>query len=731
VAALAAAVLAAGAVAVVASLSQAQPAQPPGPAPAPNPPALSRPALAHLPIAQVILYSSGVGYFQREGTVEGDARVDLTFRVEDINDLLKSMVLQDLGGGHVSLVSYDSRDPVERSLKSFALDLTANPSLAQLLNQARGERVEVTMQQTVAGQPGTLVGTVVGVEMQKLPAGQNAVVDAAFLNLLAAEGLRSCKLADVQRVRFLNPVVDQELKRALDVLALAHDAQKKAVSITFTGEGKRPVRVGYVTEAPLWKTSYRLVLDKEQKPFLQGWAVVENTSDEDWTEVRMALVSGRPISFRMDLYQPLYVPRPLVEPELFASLRPVAYGGAMDDLDKAAGKQVQEAAPPGPGSLRRGQGGAAPGKEESEFHQGRQREVLKLSKGREDAAYADEMNRRLSERLDLRAGISPTAAGAELGDYFQYVIRHPVTLARQKSALLPIAHTTVDGPRVSIYNEQVQPKHPLLGLKFKNTSGLHLMQGPITVFDGASYAGDARILDLQPQEERLLSYAIDLGTEVAPISKRDPDRLIQVKINRGVLYRTDKVRELKTYTIKNRSEQDRTLILEHPFRPDFKLIVPEKYAERTRDVYRFELTVPAGQEAKHEVVEERDVVSTVALSTADDQVIRVVVQSPVTSPQVQAALRQAQERRNRLAETQRDLAQAQRLVKEIAEDQARVRANLAAVPPTSKVYKTYLEKFEQQEAEVERLRGEIKRLQELEHQQRKEYDTFLANLTVE
>src|SRR3954454_13737340 len=286
---------------------------------------------AQLPIAQVILYSSGVGYFQREGTVEGDARVDLSFPAADVNDLLKSMVLRDRDGGHVAAVSYDSNAPLERTLQSFAVNLTANPPLARILDQARGEKVEVALASAGAGQPAALTGTVVGVEAQRQQAGKDAVVDVSVLNLWCADGLRGVRLPDVQRVRFLNPALDSEFKKALEALAQSHDAQKKAVSLSFAGEGRRRVSVGYVVENPIWKTSYRLVLgqDKGDKPYLQGWAVVENPSDEDWRSVRMALVSGRPISFRMDLYAPLYVPRPLVEPELFASLRPVAYSGGI------------------------------------------------------------------------------------------------------------------------------------------------------------------------------------------------------------------------------------------------------------------------------------------------------------------------------------------------------------------------------------------------------------------
>src|SRR6266566_8040526 len=315
----------------------------PAAAPAPDSP--------RLPVKGVVLFSSGMGYFQREGEVEGDARVDLTFPAGDVNDLIKSLTLQDLNGGLVSAVSYDSHDPVERTLKSFAVDLTGHPNLMGLLEQARGEKVEILLQQSAGQQSGTLAGTVIGVEAQK-QAGKEGPEQVAFLNMWCADGLRSVKLADVQRVRFLNPLLESEYRRALDTLALSHDAQKKTVSLAFTGQGKRQVRVGYVTESPVWKTSYRLVLgDKERKPFLQGWAVVENPTDEDWNGVRMALISGRPISFKMDLYQPLYAPRPTVEPELFASLRPQTYEGDMDRRPAvaAAGVPMPAATPMAPG----------------------------------------------------------------------------------------------------------------------------------------------------------------------------------------------------------------------------------------------------------------------------------------------------------------------------------------------------------------------------------------------
>jgi hypothetical protein len=688
-------------------------------------PALAK-ARPQLPVSQVVLFSSGVGYFQREGTIEGSARVDLTFPASEINDLLKSMVLQDLGGGQVDAVSYDSHDPIDKTLQSFAINLTSNPTLAQILNQARGEKVEVALQASATTQPGTLTGAVVGIEQQHQPAGKDGTLSVDVLNLWCAEGLRSVKLGDVLRIRFLNPVIDSEFRRALEVLTLSHDTQKKAVSLQFTGDGKRSVRVGYVVENPIWKTSYRLVLDKNGKPFLQGWAVVENPSDEDWKDVRMALVSGRPISFQMDLYQPLYVRRPTVEPELFASLRPPTYsGGMMVGMPGMPGPAM----PPAPATF------AAPARPTVEKPNVEMRQKAAGALGgrgaKKDDMFALGLHKAEDEGISLRSGVASAASAMQLGDYFQYSIDHPVNLARQKSALLPIVNKDIEGTKVSIFNEGTHPKFPLLGLRLKNTTGLHLMQGPITVFEGNSYAGDSRILDLQPKEERLLSYAIDLGTEVETHLDRAPEPVTAVKIYKGVLHTTRKITEHKVYNLKNRSEQDRVVLLEHPIRHQFKITSKQKPVETARDVYRFEVKLPAGQTAKEIITEEFDQVTQIALTNSDDQSVRYLLTLPVPSPKVREALEKALAYKTKLSATQMDLQQQERQLKTITDDQTRLRANLKEMPPTAAAYKRYLEKFDTQESEIERFQAQIKKLQEAEVQQRKEYENYLANLTLE
>jgi hypothetical protein len=693
------------------------------------------PRSTQLSIGQVVLFSSGVGYFQREGTVDDDARVDLSFPVADVNDLIKSMVLRDLDGGAISAVSIDSSAPTERTLRSFAIDLTRNPSFADILNQARGEKVEVALANAGLGGVGTLNGTIVGVEKQRQAVNKEPV-EVAILNLWCSDGMRGVKLADVQRVRFLNAIIDSEFKKALETLAQSHDTQKKAVSIRFVGEGKRRVRVGYVIENPIWKTSYRLVLGTkaDEKPYLQGWAVVENPTDEDWRDVRMALISGRPISFQMDLYTPLYVSRPTVVPELFQSLRPVAYSGSMEDETRMMGEARKrgEARARMDGQMydRANRPATTPATALPPGGSGGYGFALGGKGGGALGVNGTVLRRELQAHMNLGDSVSTAASAAKLGDFFQYAIDKPVSLPRQKSALLPIVGKDVQASRVSIYNEQAQAKFPLLGLRFKNTSGQHLMQGPITVFEGSTYAGDARVLDLQPNEERLISYAIDLGTEVNAVPSSDSGKVLAIKAVKGIIHTTTKNRQIKTYQIKNRNEQERTVLIEHPVNNAFRL-VGEKPKETASDVYRFELKVPAGGTKKQVVTQEQEVATNYKLQSSGDEQIRWFLSQTVASPRVKEGLKEAMSLRWATEKTRREIAELQRQLSTITEDQKRIRANLRETPSTSAAHKRYLEKLDQQETQIEKYQGDVKKLQEQEHTQQKAFDDFVAGFTAE
>jgi hypothetical protein len=689
----------------------ALPAQQGKPPADPFAPARAQPA--PLPINKVILFTSGVAYFQREATIDGNANRDLSFPVRDINDLLKTLVLRDHGGGEIHAVGYDSHEPIDRTLRSFAVNLNDNPTYAQILNQARGERVEVIAQRP-GGKQETLKGSVLGVEQQHQPVARDAVAVVQLLNLWSDDGMRSVKLSEVAHVRFLNPVLDSEMKRALDVVARAHDRDKKTISFNFTGQGKRRVEVGYVVEHPIWRTSYRLVLKAKGKPFLQGWAMVENPTAEDWHDVSVRLVSGRPISFRMDLYQPLYVNRPLVELETYASLRPRVYEGWMrkDELarmpvDKKEDAKDKEKVP----------SEMPPGIQPPSFQPPGLQPPGTVPPPRED--------------LDVGRSVPTAARGQQEGASFQYVLKDPLSLARQKSALLPIVNNEVQGERVSIFTAGTGVFHPLLGVRLKNTTGLHLMQGPIAVFDGGSYAGDALIRDLQPGESRLLSYAVDQAVEVKVEGGKSSELLIAVRIDKGIVEQRVKLQQTTTYQIKSRAEEARVLLLEHPVgAPAWKLVIPEGKQTQTRSHYQFVVKLPAGAAQDYPVIEEQQVLQHTALTNIDDGTVAVLLQSKAASPALKAKLRQAAELKGKVSKTQAEIGLLQGRLRTTIEDQVRQRENLKVIPQTDPAYRKSLDRFLATEGQIEKMRAENERLQAIALQQRQEYDAFLANLTV-
>lgn len=657
-----------------------------------------------VPISSLVLFTSGVGYFQHDGTVDGNARMELTFSSDQINDLLKSLVLRDLDGGAVSSVTYSSRDPITRTLKSFSIDLTSNPTLAGLLTQTRGESVEVGM---TGGNK--LTGSIIGVETRQVQSGPKGDVTGDFLTLNTQAGITSLALSDVQGIRFLRKDVQDDLAQALQVLSTSHGIEKKKVVLHFTGTGKRRVRIGYILESPVWKTSYRLVLGDKSPHLLQGWAMVENTSDTDWRSVALTLVSGRPITFIMDLYQPLYLQRPVVQLELYQSLRPRTNEMAMEEKESAADLAMAEEAPmPQAAPAPSAKSAAAP----------RALAGSGFARGPGGGEFS------------VSQGVTAAASGAQVGELFQYAIDKPVTLPRQQSAMLPILNQQVSGERYSLYNESTHPKYPLNAVKLKNTSSLHLMQGPLTVFDGGTYAGDAQITDLAPGAEQLVTYAMDLDTEVEAQQGASPVTLVSVKISKGVFFYTNRQQKERIYSIKSRGAKNRTVLLEHPFQSDWTLAEPKEPAERTRDAYRFAVPVAAGKSAKLSVVETRTVAQSVSLSSLGGDQVAFYLSSQVVSQAVKAALQKVVALQQKVSETVSQRTRLETRVNEIVNDQSRIGANMDRLSQSSDLYKTYVKTLTDQEIELAKLREGIARLRDQEASHRKDVDTFILSLEV-
>ncbi len=552
-----------------------------------------------LPVRSVSLFTSGVSYTERGGTVDGDASVALSFPTDQINDLLKSLVLID-SGGQVQPVTYGARDPVSRTLQSFAIDVTQPTSRGDLLQKLRGARVSVT---TNTGP--MLTGQIVGVEThpQRGPDG-TVTDDVPSLNLLTEAGLKSVDLKNARAIEILDPRLNAEFKQALSVLASGADNARRPVTLHFAGSGRREVRVGYVGEAPLWKVSYRMLLGgvgaghgdtsaaAGAANYLQGWALVENTTDYDWNGIHLSLVSGRPVSFIQDLYQPLYLPRPVVPPDVVASPYPQTHGSNLQqDRATSAGGSF--------GSAPRGtfpdENGIA-----TKSDLAAPMSVAAPPQYRSSAKLEQETRSEpnsLYQSSGLVAGsVRAQAQGASVGEQYAYNISIPVTLPRQQAAMIPIVAQEIGGDKVLLYNADSDPKFPLDAVRLHNTTNLHLKGGPVTLFDGGAYAGDARMEDVSPGETRLISYAVDLSVQGDRKTRGAGGVQTSLALHRGVLTVTRRTRTETAYSFKSQAAGPRTLLIEQSYGAKDVLVQPAKADERTSDVLRFTLPYPARQD---------------------------------------------------------------------------------------------------------------------------------------
>lgn len=662
-------------------------------------------ATVDVPVTKVVLFSSGVGYFEHAGAVHGNAATELRFRASQINDILKSIVLQDQDGGRVGAITYPSQDPLAKTLKSFQVDITRNPSLADLLNQLRGAKV------TVQAQAERLTGTILGVETRRRAAERGETADVSVLNLLAGPVIRSVELPSISSLALDDPQLQDELAKALAALAQARDQDKKPVTITFTGAGERRVRVGYVVETPVWKASYRLVLgEKNAAAKLQGWAIVENQTESDWNNVSLSLVSGRPISFVMDLYQPLYATRPTVVPEMYANLHPQVYAGATDSTRGRVAMQTAGGIAAPPRRIGYGPDGKPAAVQLSEV----------VTTAAPEAA---------SGPINATTSVRAVASAARMGELFSYTVGD-VTLPRQKSAMLPIITDTVSAQRLSIYNASVLATNPLNGVLLRNTTGKALLQGPLTVLDNGGYAGDARIDDVPAGQDRLLSYGIDLDMPVDNTKSYESGSLLTARINKGTLIVDRKLVSSREYAADNKTSRDKTLVIEHPIRPGWKLVDTPKPFETTPAVYRFKGTAAANKVTTLVVKEEYIQSQAMTLLTADLQWLTVQSRAVEIPRSVRDAIAKAIQLRQAVMDVESQIGARNQRMAEITAEQTRIRENMKTVGQNTQYYERLLAKLNEQESSIEGLQRERDALVVRRDALTKDLTEYLNGLTV-
>lgn len=696
------------------------------------------PEPTQLPVRRVVLYKSGVGFFEHLGTVTGSGEIAIQFTSGQLNDALKSLTALDLDQGAISAISYNSVAPIEQQLAALRLPLGTNPSALGLYEALRGTRVEVH------SRTGTMVGRILSVERHDRT-GTNGSEPVDVLTVVADDGaVRSVTLGPEVSVRIDERDVRGELGRYLSVIAAGRGQDVRRMVISTSGAGTRRLVVSYISEVPVWKSTYRLVLPDRaaDTPLLQGWAIVDNTVGEDWTNVELSLVAGAPQSFIQEISQPFYTRRPVVALPNTVQRTPQTHESTLAAGGSAVRGTVRDASGAAlPGvtvQLRDGSGNIVagaitdsngqyelPGGDGSYSvvallpgFQTTQRNIaitsgssaqadLTMSVGslQEAVTVSGDTARANLRTAGGRGGVvggvigglpapaaAPTAApqeirqalqdrvsaasAQELGDLFEYKLKAPVTIRKNQSALVPILSSTVEAERVSMWRGAPGNGRPLRAVWLTNGTGLTLDGGPLSIIEANAFAGEGLIEPLKPAEKRLVSYGTDLAVTVDARLDQSSGRFTRVTAREGVMIAQQEERNQWVYRVRNEDTTSRTLIVEHPVRPGWTLAPTPAPAEITVTAARFRVTVPAKGETTLTVSERRVLDTRYSLDQVDERLMTTITQRGILPDALRQALQPVLDKRAELAAAERELTDFNNQINAIGQDQARVRQNL-------------------------------------------------------
>lgn len=626
-----------------------------------------------LVLKRVMLSSGGLGYFEYEATVEGDATLKLTVSLGQVDDVLKSLVVYDDKGG-VGGLSLPGREPLTQAFKDLPFDQNSLGSPAELLATLKGAEI------TVAGSR-TLSGKVVSVEEETvtLP-GDKGTTKRTRVTLFTDRGLQQFILEDAENLQFADASLRAKIGQALLAIQSNRAKDARTLELATRGEGKRTVRVAYIVEAPVWKASYRLTLPADTaaaRSALQGWAVVENLSGQDWKDVELTLASGRPVAFRQALYNAYYVTRPEVPVEVAGRLMPgVDRGGVSAD-------QLRPKAMP-----------AAPAPAQSQY----------------------EMQRRMAAQAaapppppaEVAAGAEPIEA-SDAATQVVFKFPRPVTVENGRTLSIPIIDRQVPAARLALYQADTAARNPLAAIRLTNDGETGLPPGIITIYERdksgyVTYVGDARLSGFPTGETRLLAYALDEKIVV----ERDvaqTDHIATGTIASGALRLSRVVRQTTTYRVRGPAKEPRQLIIMQRRLPGWTLAKPDaKGIELSEGNYRIPFQLPGGDQTQtFEVVQEQTQQQEIRLvETAADQ-IRVYAQAREFDAKTREALTKVLQLQQAVAEAQRKVTQVDGERQQIVQEQARLRDNLARVPANSDLQRRYLATLDKQETDLEAL----------------------------
>jgi len=629
---------------------------------------------AELPVRTVVLYKHGVGYFERSGALGPGESARLDFRAEEMNDVLKSLTVNEQGD-KVTGLRYDSSVPLEQKLTEFPFRINNGEPLSAVIDQLKGARIEMEFG------PQKVAGAIVSA---RLTGGDKDRPEREQLTLLMDSGeLRNVDLAAAATIRFSDLKLQLQFKDYLGALTGARSKDKRSVYIDSTDSKSRDVRAAYIMPMPAWKSSYRLLFDDgSAQPTLEGWAIVDNTTGEDWTNVRLSLVSGKPISFISQLYPPKFITRLGAELAEDRPVAPTVYSGAVREPDARAKAAVIG------GNLASGSGGGVGG---GAFRSSASLAINGLPS---------------TDQIAELSSVAQAGTAQEIADLFEYNIATPVTVRKDESAMMPFLQQKVSARKLIIYSDAGRP-NPFNAAELTNNTGRTLDGGPVTVFDAGTYAGEALVETVKNADKRFINYGVDLGTRISTNLDSRNDAVRELHAHNGLLISKASQVQKKTYSAHNIDPRAKTLIIEHPVRPGYALIDTAKPIETARDVYRFELKLPANGSLDFPVTEERVYDTQMSVSSLNPDGLLTYIRNKSISDAGRRQLQQIADIKTQIGNADSEKRSVTDQINNVTRDEERNRQNIASLSQVSgqqQLVQDYARKLSDQETQIAALR---------------------------
>jgi Carboxypeptidase regulatory-like domain len=767
----------------------------PQPSPAqPATPVAAAPALAdssaRLPVKRVVLYKNGVGYFEHEARVHGTQDLNIDFTTAQLNDVLKSLTAVDLGEGRVSSVRYNSIAPLDERLKSLRLPFGEQVTQAEYLLALRGARVEVHSGSATA------TGRLLSVEKLRKQRARDDFEDVTAFSIVTDTGeMKNFELGAGTSVRIAERELTDEVSRYLSLIGSSRARDVRRMSFTATGTGDRDIFVSYISEVPIWKSTYRILFPEKpgEKPLLQGWAIVDNTIGEDWKDVQLSLVAGAPQSFIQDISQPFYARRPVIPLPESVMLTPQSHEATMEydrleqyaTLQGGSGGGQSHATTTLEGIVKDPSGAMVANaqvtvrNEETGVSQvtttdarghyrfndlqagnsavfvnapGFQRFNLSnvyLGIGRTNEIDGTLNVGAASETVEVQ-GSAPTlntstnsiistaekqgaeAEGKSAGDFFEYKIKQKITIGKNQSALVPILQAHIEAEKVTLWNPE---SAPLRALWIKNTSGQVLDAGSFNVLEADTFAGEGVLETIHPNERRLLSYAGDAAVHVKYSDESSEKPFNRVRIAKGVMMLTKEQRKSSKFTIRNADTDPRQVIVEYAAEDGWQLTpATPKPEESTESFHRFRVPVAAGKTAELTVESVHPEETRYELTNLDDDEVALLVDQKRMTPNMQQAFDRILKQKEKVDDISAQITDRKRESDQIAADQNRIRENMKALKGSSEektLLQRYVGQLDAQETRLATLRKESSDLTAQEKQASAELDRMIMEVTVD